>query len=64
MVPPLPNAMHRPQAVGVALVININNNQMEDGVDIRGCIREEVRPGRNVWGGQLPIIWGGILIDE
>ncbi len=37
---------------------------MEDGVDIRGCIGEEARPGRNVWGGRLPIIWGGILINE
>ncbi len=37
---------------------------MEDGVDIRGCVREEARPGRNVWGGWLPVVWGGILIDE
>ncbi len=37
---------------------------MEDGVDVRGCIREEARPGRNVWGGWLPIVWGGILIDK
>jgi hypothetical protein len=33
-------------------------------VDVRGCVGEEARPGRNVWGGQLPIVWGGILIDE
>ncbi len=44
--------------------ININNNQMEDGVDVRGCVGEEARPGRNVWEGRLPVIWGGILIDE
>jgi hypothetical protein len=44
--------------------ININNNQMEDGVDIRGCVGEEARLGRNVWGGQLPVVWGGILMDE
>ncbi len=37
---------------------------MEDGVDIRGCIGEEARPGQNVWGGWLPINWGGILIGE
>jgi hypothetical protein len=37
---------------------------MEDGVDVRGCIGEEARPGRNVWGGWLPVIWGGILIDK
>ncbi len=43
---------------------NINNNQMEDGVDVKGCIGEEARLGRNMCGGRLPIIWGGILIDE
>jgi hypothetical protein len=37
---------------------------MEDGVDVRGCIGEEARPGRNVWGGQLPVVWGGIVIDK
>ncbi len=37
---------------------------MEDCVDVKGCIGEEARPGRNVWGGRLPIVWGGILIDE
>ncbi len=37
---------------------------MEDGVNIRGFIGEEARPGRNVWGGRLPIVWGGILIDK
>jgi hypothetical protein len=31
---------------------------MKDGINIRGCIGEEARPGRNVWGGRLPIIWG------
>ncbi len=51
-------------ALGDCHFININNNQMEDGVDIRGCVGEEARPGRNVWGGRLPIVWGGILIDE
>jgi hypothetical protein len=51
-------------ALGDRRLININNNQMEDGVDVRGCIGEEGRPGWNVWGGRLPVVWGGILIDE
>ncbi len=51
-------------ALGGRCFININNNQMEDGVDIRGCAGEEARPGWNVWGGRLPIVWGGILIDK
>jgi hypothetical protein len=51
-------------ALGGRRFININNNQMEDGVDVRGCDGEEARPGQNVWGGRLPVIWGGILIDE
>jgi hypothetical protein len=50
-------------ALGGCCFININNNQMEDG-DIRGCIGEEARLSQNVWGGQLPIIWGGILINN
>jgi hypothetical protein len=37
---------------------------MEDGVGVRGCIGEEARPGRNVWGGRLPVVWGGILINN
>ena len=37
---------------------------MADGVDVRGCVGKEVRLGRNVWGGQLPIVWGVELIDE
>ncbi len=37
---------------------------MEDGVNIRGCIGEEARPGQNLWGGRLPIVWGGILINK
>ncbi len=37
---------------------------MEDGVDMKGCVGEEARPGQNVWGGWLPVFWGGILIDE
>jgi hypothetical protein len=37
---------------------------MEDGVDMKGHVGEEARPGRNVWGGWLPVFWGGILIDK
>ncbi len=51
-------------ALGGRRFININNNQIKNGVDVRGCIGEEARLGRNVWGGQLPIIWGRILIDK
>jgi hypothetical protein len=51
-------------ALGGCRFIKINNNQMEDGVDMKGCVGEEARPGRNMWGGRLPVIWGGILIDE
>jgi hypothetical protein len=50
--------------VGGRRFINIINNQMEDSVDIGGCVGEEARPGRNVWGGRLPIVWGGIFIKE
>ncbi len=51
-------------ALGGRRFININNIQMEDGVDVKGCIGEEARPGWNVWAGRLPVIWGGILIGK
>ena len=51
-------------ALGGRLIIKINNTQLEVGVDIKGCIGEEARPGQNVWGGWLPVVWGGILIDK
>ncbi len=51
-------------ALGGRRFININNIQMEDGVGVRGCIGEEARPGRNMWGGRLPIVWTGFLIDK
>ncbi len=51
-------------ALGGHYFININNNQIEDGVNVKGCIGEEARLGQNVWGGRLPIVWGGILINE
>ncbi len=50
--------------LGCRRFININNNQMEDGVDVKGCVGEEARPDRNVWEGGLPVVWGGILIVE
>ncbi len=37
---------------------------MEDGVNVRGCIGEEARPGWNMWGGGFPIVWGWILINK
>ncbi len=55
---------NRERGGALARLININNNQMEDGVNVRGCVGEEARPGRNVWGGRLPVVWGGILIKE
>ncbi len=51
-------------AIGGRHFISINNNQMADGVDVRGCVGEEARLGRNVWGGQLPVVWGAKLIDK
>jgi hypothetical protein len=51
-------------ALGGRRSININNNQMEDGVNVKGCVGEEARPGRNMSGGRLPVIWGGILINK
>jgi hypothetical protein len=51
-------------ALGGRRFIKINNNQMEDGVDMRGWVGEEARPGRNMWGRRLPVFWGGIIIDE
>jgi hypothetical protein len=41
------------------------NNQPNDGVGGGGgCIGEEMRPGRNVWVGRLPIVWGGTWSNE
>ena len=42
----------------------LNNNQMGDSDDVRGCVGEEARLGRNVWGGRLPVVWGVELIDK
>ncbi len=51
-------------ALGGRRFIYIINNQMADGVNVRGCVGEEARLGRNVWGGQLPVIWVVKFIDE
>ncbi len=51
-------------ALGGRRFIKINNNQMEDSVDMKGCVGEEARPGPNVWRGWLPVFWGGILINK
>ncbi len=40
------------------------NNQPIFGFDVRECIGEEARPGRNVWGGRLPVVWCDELIDK
>jgi hypothetical protein len=37
---------------------------MGDGDDVRGCVGEEKRLGRNVLGGRLPVVWGVELIDQ
>jgi len=42
----------------------LNNNQMGDGDDVRGCVGEEARLGWNVWGGRLPVVWGVELINN
>jgi hypothetical protein len=42
----------------------INNKQMADGVNIRGCVGEEARLGWNVWGGRRPVIWRVELINK
>ncbi len=51
-------------ALGGRFFISINNNQMADGVDVRGSIGEGARLGRNVWGGRLPVALGVKLIDK
>jgi hypothetical protein len=51
-------------ALGGRGFIFINNNQMSDGVSVRGCVGEEARLGRNVWGGRLPVVWGVELIKQ
>ncbi len=40
------------------------NNQPIFGFNVRECIGEEARPGRNMWGGRLPVVWCDELIDK
>jgi hypothetical protein len=51
-------------ALGGRRFISINNNQMADGVGVRGCVREEARLGWNMWGGRLHVAWGVKLFDK
>jgi hypothetical protein len=37
--------------------MNTYNNQMEVGVPGGGYIEEEVRPGRNMWGGRGSVVF-------
>jgi hypothetical protein len=43
-------------ALGGCRSINTYNNQMEVGVQGGGYIEKEARLGRNVWGGQGPVV--------
>ena len=40
------------------------NNQPMFGFDVRDCIGEEARPGWNVRGGWLPVVWCDKLNDK
>ncbi len=42
-------------ALGGRRSINTFNNQMEVGIRGGGYIEEEVRPGQNVWEGEVPL---------
>jgi hypothetical protein len=44
-------------ALGGCRSINTYNNQMEVSIRGRGYIEEEARPGRNMWGGQGPVVF-------
>ena len=46
-------------ALGGRLSIKTRNNQIKVGVDFGRGFGEGARPGRNVWGGRLPFVWGG-----
>ena len=41
-----------------------NNQPIGVGIDVRDYVGEKGRPGRNVWGGRLLVVWGDKLIDE
>ncbi len=38
-----------------------HNNQIKVGFNVGRGFGEDARPGRNVWGGRLPFVWGGSL---
>ncbi len=40
------------------------NKQLDNSVSGKGGISEEKQPVQNMWGGHLPIIWGGKLSKE
>jgi len=46
-------------ALGGRISIKTRNNQIKVGVDVGRGFGEGARPGRNVWGGRLPFVWGG-----
>ena len=46
-------------ALSGRLSIKKSNNQIKVGVDVGRGFGEGARPGRNVWGGRLPFVWGG-----
>ena len=48
-------------ALGGRHSIKTRNNQIKVGVDVGRGFGEGARPGRNVWGGRLPFVWGGSL---
>ena len=46
-------------ALGGRLLMKTRNNQINVGADVGRGFGEGARPGRNVWGGWLPFVWGG-----
>ena len=38
-----------------------NNQPIGVGIDVRDYVGEKGRPGRNVWGGLLLVVWGEIV---
>ena len=46
-------------ALGGRLLMKTRNNQINVGADVGRGFGEGARPGRNVWGGRLPFVWGG-----
>ena len=46
-------------ALGGRLLMKTRNNQINVGSKVGRGFGEGARPGRNVWGGWLPFVWGG-----